>query len=62
MNKNLFLLIFVFFGIRGFAGENEAEEIYQAAKPMIGQESPAASRQLGLGLMQEAADKGQTKA
>jgi TPR repeat protein len=62
MNKNLFLLIFVFFGIRAFAGENEAEEIYQTAKPMIGQESPAASRQLGLGLMQEAADKGHTKA
>lgn len=62
MNRFLFFLFLVSFGIRSFGGDNDAEEIYQAAKPMIGQESPAASRHLGFGLMQEAADKGHTKA
>jgi TPR repeat protein len=69
-NSEMKMICFKFFALffclclggYAFAGDSEAEEIYQAAKPMIGQESPATSKQLGIALMREAAEKGHAKA
>jgi TPR repeat protein len=40
----------------------ESEEIFQAARPMLAEDANPASRQLGLGLMREAANQGHPKA
>lgn len=62
MSRVFTFFVSVCLGSLALAGDNEGEEIYQAAKPMIEPDSPAGSRKLGFALMREAADKGHTKA
>lgn len=61
MNR-LILFFWVCLASYSFAAGNEAEEIYRSAKPMISQDAPPASKQLGLAVMSEAAEKGHPKA
>jgi TPR repeat protein len=61
MNR-LILIFWVCLGSCDLVTANEAEEIYQSAKPMISNDASPASKQLGLAVMREAAEKGHPKA
>jgi TPR repeat protein len=61
MNR-LILFFWVYLGSCELVTANEAEQIYQSAKPMICNDASPASKELGLALMREAAEKGHPKA